>query len=279
MSQTLADLQRPLPPLSPKALYYGVARAALAFGSLFSKGLSIGRTYGFDSGIMLDYVYDNRARGFSPLGRLIDRTYLNAPGWVGIRRRGDLVRKIIADEILKRAEGPVRLADLACGGGRYVVGALRDARSVAVDAVLRDYRPENVERTWVHAEQAGLKVRAETGDAFDARDLARLGERDIVIVSGLHEIIDDDTLVRAHFQQIHEVLAPGGSLVVTIQPDHPQLEFIARVLTSHTGRPWAMRLRDVALTRQWLTEAGFAIQAETMEETGIFGVIVATKAA
>ena len=41
---------------------------------------------GFDSGSTLDYVYQNQAHGRTALGRLVDRSYLDAVGWRGIRR-------------------------------------------------------------------------------------------------------------------------------------------------------------------------------------------------
>jgi len=55
-------------------------------GGRLSKGIDLGWRSGFDSGLTLDYVYDNRRKGTTPLGRLIDRNYLNSPGWRGIRR-------------------------------------------------------------------------------------------------------------------------------------------------------------------------------------------------
>ncbi|MEM8813763.1 MAG: class I SAM-dependent methyltransferase family protein [Pseudomonadota bacterium] len=279
MGQTLADLQAPLAPWDPKAWYYTAARALLACGATVSEGLSIGRTHGFDSGVMLDYVYRNEACGLGPLGRFVDRLYLDAPGWAGIRNRGRLLQQTIVREILDRPERPVRLADLACGGGRYVLGALAELGSARFDAVLRDYRRENCETARWNAAKAGLLVKVERGDAFDPAALATLGTRDIVVVSGLHEIIVDNDRVRIHFQQIRDVLPVGGTLILTIQPDHPQLEFIARVLRSHTGRPWAMRLRDRDLTRTWLQEAGFGIRSVRMEARGIFGVMIADRVA
>ena len=54
--------------------------------------------------------------------------------------------------------------------------------------------------------------------------------------------------------------------------------FIARVLRSHTGKRWAMRLRPLDLTRRWLEEAGFVVEDVTMERLGIFGVLRARKA-
>ena len=280
-SLDLASLQAPLPAWHPKAWYYGAARFLLGTVGRLSAGIRIGLAHGFDSGVMLDHVYENRAAGIGPLGRLIDRVYLNAPGWVGIRNRGDLLRTKIADTLrhLSADRGEIVLADLACGGGRYVLGALRDVgEDLRVRAVLRDYRDENVEKARANAARLGLSVTVERADAFSDADLGRLPRPDVVVVSGLHEIVEDDALVRNHFAQIARLLPAGGRLVLTIQPDHPQLEFIARVLVSHTGRPWAMRLRPVELTRAWIEAAGLQVLDVEMEPKGIFGVIVARKA-
>jgi ubiquinone/menaquinone biosynthesis C-methylase UbiE len=281
MSPTYDDLIRPLPVWNPAAWYYAGARGALRLGAKFSKGLEIGHEHGFDSGVMLDHVYENRAAGRGLIGRTIDRTYLNAVGWRGIRNRGALMQQVIASEIRAMAiteavaGEPVRLADLACGGGRYVLGALAEVNEIPVEAVLRDYENANVNAAYRNAQQLGVSAKIETGDAFSDRALEPLVGTDLAIVSGLHEIIPDDEAVRGHFDQVARILKPGGRLIVTIQPCHPQLEFIARVLKSHTGKPWAMRIRPVEQTWDWLKQAGFRVVSQTMEATGIFGVIVA----
>ena len=277
----IESLLRPLSPWSPKAWYYATARAFLGSLGRLSCGIRIGQEHGFDSGVMLDYVYENRAAGAGPLGRLIDRAYLDSPGWRGIRNRGQLVEAALLRAIAEALAdgGPVRIADLACGGGRYVLDALAGlagARPVA--ATLRDYRPENVAKARANAAARRLKVTVERADAFSDADLARLGPVDVAIVSGLHEIVDDDIRIANHFRQVGRIPAPGGSIMlVTVQPHHPQVEFIARVLKSHSGKPWAMRLRPLKLTRQWLGEAGFAVEKLAMEPLGIFGVICARK--
>ncbi|MGF1605526.1 MAG: class I SAM-dependent methyltransferase family protein [Rhodothalassiaceae bacterium] len=277
-TKTLHVLTQPLHPLNPKAWWYGGLRRLLNLLTPLSEGLTIGRRHGFDSGLVLDHVYANQAKGSGRLGRLIDRIYLNAPGWRGIRNRGALLSAAVQQEIRRRAgDQPVRLADLACGGAQPVLQALATCRDQPVDAVLRDYVEANLQRARTHAAARQLTARIERADAFDDADLAALGQQDIVIVFGLHEIIDDDAKVRAHCHRIARLLAPGGTLLLTVQPDHPQLEFIARVLRSHTGRPWAMRLRPIALTWQWLTDAGLRIDGLRMEQLGIFGLIRATK--
>jgi SAM-dependent methyltransferase len=283
MSPTYDDLIRPLPAWNPASWYYACARGALRYGAKLSKGLAIGQRHGFDSGVMLDHVYENRAEGYGPIGRAIDRFYLNAVGWRGIRNRGALMQETIVREARAMAitcaasDEPVRLADLACGGGRYALGALAELEDVPVNAVFRDYEITNVDAATGNAQSLGVTARIETGDAFSDKALEPLVGSDLVIVSGLHEIVPDDRTVRRHFGQVARILKPGGRLIVTIQPNHPQLQFIARVLKSHTGKPWAMRLRPVEQTWDWLKQAGFRVVSQSMEPTGIFGVIVAEK--
>jgi hypothetical protein len=68
------------------------------------------------------------------------------------------------------------------------------------------------------------------------------------------------------------------NLVELTRPLPPFHLKTARVLTSHSGHPWAMRLRPAALIRDWAEEAGFAVETVTMERRGIFGVLVARRA-
>ena len=277
----LESLQKPLPAWNPKAWYYGAIRFLLGSVGRLSRGVRIGLERGFDSGVMLDYVYENRPQGVGPLGRAIDRAFLDAPGWRGIRNRGALIEGKIVDVIREAGAGgrPVRIVDLACGGGRYVLGALRTVGdAVAVSAVLRDYRQENVAKAGANAARMGLAATVEQADAFADYHLVKLGTVDVVVVSGLHEILPDDARVEGHFAQIARILAPGGRLILTVQPDHPQLEFIARVLNSHTGKPWAMRLRPLDLIMRWAEAAGFVVESIDMEPLDIFGVLVARKA-
>jgi len=280
-SLDLEALVKPLPAWSPKAWYYATARLLLGSVGRLSKGVRIGLERGFDSGVMLDYVYDNRPQGSGRLGVVIDRVFLNSPGWRGIRNRGRLIEGKIADAVRAAAprRRPVRLADLACGGGRYVLNALRKVgESVPVEAVLRDYRRENVAKAGANAAALGIAAKIEQADAFADWQLARLAPLDVAIVSGLHEITPDDARVEAHLGQVARILAPEGRLLLTVQPDHPQLEFIARVLKSHTGRPWAMRLRPLDLTLRWVEAAGLVPESVDMEALGIFGVLTARKA-
>ena len=274
------QLKKPLPLWHPKTIYYGVFRFLLRTVGRLSQGIRIGLTYGFDSGVMLEYVYRNQPSGVSFIGKLIDRIYLNSEGWTGIRQRGEILkntlRQIIQENLSQ--DKTTRLLDVACGGGRYDLEVLMDFPSTAVSAVLRDYKTENVQKAQELANKWGVSATIEQADAFSDEDLHRVvPPPNLIVVSGLHEILPDNDLISHHFQQLYGVLEAGGYLVFTIQPYHPQLELIARTLNSHTGKLWVMRLRSRELCQQWATEAGFHDFEVQMDDFGIFGVVKAQK--
>src|SRR5436190_1527332 len=107
--------------------HFALVRGGMKTGGRLSEGINLGWRTGFDSGLTLDYVYENRARGKTPLGRIIDRNYLNSPGWRGIRQRKKNLETLLRS-VIKRvhSEGlPVRIVDVAAGGGRYLLETMR----------------------------------------------------------------------------------------------------------------------------------------------------------
>jgi SAM-dependent methyltransferase len=229
---------------------------------------------------MLEYVYRNHPSGITWLGRAIDRLYLNSQGWAGIRQRGEILKALLRQVIQENLDRGTTtyLLDVACGGGRYDLEVLLDFPPEAVKAVLRDYKAENVEKAKELATHLGVSATIEQGDAFNDEDLNRVSPPpNLIVVSGLQEILPDNELIRHHFYQLQRILQPGGTLILTIQPYHPQLEFIARVLNSHTGKPWVMRLRSLKLTQEWAASAGFQDFQVQMDEFGIFGVVKARR--
>ncbi|MBK6407922.1 MAG: class I SAM-dependent methyltransferase family protein, partial [Holophagales bacterium] len=72
----------------------------------------------------------------------------------------------------------------------------------------------------------------------------------------------------------------GGWLVYTNQPWHPQLEMIARLLTSHRGGVrWVMRCRSQREMDQLVEGAGFEKADQRVDEAGLFTVSLARRAA
>lgn len=275
-------LARPLPPLSPRGLYWAATRASLRLGGALSDGVALGHATGFDSGSTLDYVYRDVATGRGPLGRLVDRTYLDSVGWRGIRVRRTHVEELLREAMRRLcARGaPVHVVDIAAGHGRYVLGAL-DGAPCPASVLLRDYDARNVAQGRALIAGRGLDriARFEQGDAFDRASLAALDPRPtLAVVSGLYELFADNDLVARSLAGLADAIAPGGFLVYTGQPWHPQLELIARALTSHRGgQAWVMRRRTQAELDALVAAAGFAKRTQRIGESGIFTVSLAER--
>jgi alpha-beta hydrolase superfamily lysophospholipase/SAM-dependent methyltransferase len=261
--------------------HFAVVRGGMKTGGRLSKGIDLGWRTGFDSGLTLDYVYENNARGLTPLGRLIDRNYLNSPGWRGIRQRKENLATLLR-RVIERAhvDGlPVHIVDVAAGGGRYLLETMRSFPTIPMTALLRDYKQENVNAATRLAAEFGLtNVTVELGNAFDRSSIAALDPRPtIAIVSGLFELFPENAAVLESLRGLAEAIEPGGYLIYTNQPWHPQVEFIARVLRNREGKPWIMRRRTTAEMDELVSVAGFEKKEMEVDEWGMFTVSLARR--
>jgi alpha-beta hydrolase superfamily lysophospholipase len=281
------ELVEPLAALSPRGLYWSAYRANLKIGGLTSDGIKLGHETGFDSGSTLDYVYRNKPSGAPIIGKMIDKTYLDAIGWRGIRQRKLNVEELLREAIkrLHVAREPARVMDIAAGHGRYVLEALQgESKNQVASILLRDYSDINVRDGQALIVAKGLEkiARFVKADAFDRASIAAEAQSaqrpNIGIVSGLYELFADNKMVGASLAGMGEAIAPGGYLVYTGQPWHPQLEMIARALTSHRqGQAWIMRRRTQAEMDQLVEAAGFTKIAQRVDEWGIFTVSLAVR--
>ncbi len=277
------QLVAPLPAGSFKGWWWGFYRKALNWAGMLSDGISLGQRTGFDSGSTLDYIYRNEASGVGIIGRMIDRNYLNAIGWRGIRQRKlnleELIRLAISR--LDDAGQAVKVLDIAAGHGRYVLDALTGAGFKPDSILLRDYSDINVRDGGSLITERGLNdiARFEKGDAFDTASVASAQPGTTVgIVSGLYELFPSNDPIRASLAGMAQVIEAGGYLLYTNQPWHPQLEMIARALTSHRqGEAWVMRRRTQAEIDQLVREAGFEKLEQRIDEWGIFTVSMARR--
>jgi alpha-beta hydrolase superfamily lysophospholipase/phosphatidylglycerophosphate synthase len=276
-------LATPLHPWSPSGLRWRLVRAGLRLAAPLSDGIRLGHETGFDSGSTLDYVYRNQALGFGPVGRLIDRAYLDSPGWSGIRQRKAHVEELLGAGAarLSVAGLPVRLLDIAAGHGRYVLDAVAGWPSPPDSILLRDYSALNVEAGRRLIAERGLQAvaRFEPGDAFDGEALASVAPSPtLVVVSGLYELFADNALIRRSLAGLARAMPQDACLVYTNQPWHPQLAFIARALTSHRGgEAWVMRRRTQAEMDDLVAEAGFRKLTQRIDGGGIFTVSLAVR--
>jgi len=207
--------------------------------------------------------------------------YLNAIGWKGIRlRRSHLEAQLSrAIDAAGAMSSPVSVLDIATGCGRYVLSVIKARDAGTVHATLRDWDVRNLAQGREMASRLGLEhVRFEQGDAFDAESIRSVAPRpNVVVVSGLYELFPDNDPVRVSLKAISDLLEPGGFLIYTGQPWHPQLETIARVLSNRDGAPWVMRRRSQAELDELVRAVGFEKTCMEIDPWGIFTVSTARR--
>ncbi len=261
----------------PREIGYRLQRFLMKQLGFMSEGISVGLRYGFDSGVTLDYVYENEARGVSKLGEWIDRGYLDSIGWKGIRQRKvnsiATIRETI--ETLLAAGEPVRILDIAGGPARYLIELAAEYPQIEVR--VRDYQEQNVEQGRRLAMERGLSnISYAQVDAFDPASYDPEGYRpNIAVISGVFELFGENALIGNAIAGVASIIAEGGYLVYTGQPWHPQLEQIAHVLGNHQQERWVMRRRSQVELDRLFEDAGFEKRGMKIDDWGIFTVSVA----
>ncbi len=239
-----------------------------------SGGLGVGHRDGFDSGPFMDYVYSNRASGVTPLGRALDRRFLDRPTCVAFRDIRALAEQAVVEAIDAHAgPQPAVIADLAAGPATYLIGAI--ASRTGVRAVLGDIDAAALELACAGAKAAGVadRVVASQGSAFDRDRLAALDPRpDIVLELGLYGMFSDDDLIARHFRDLAELVAPA-QIVANVQCDNPEIEHIARVWPSRSGDRCVWRLRPAEQILGYAEAAGYRAASVTADRHGIYRVM------
>jgi alpha-beta hydrolase superfamily lysophospholipase/SAM-dependent methyltransferase len=276
-------IQQPRPLWCPKRISFAAQRAVLKTVGRLSQGIRIGWEYGFDSGQSLDHVYRNRASGLTPIGRLIDRIYLNAIGWRGVRVRKEHLQQMLRRtiEMTHQAGKHAKIVDIASGPGRYLLEAISTLPQDRISVLLRDSNEEGLGRARAIAMRLKLQnIDYVAADAFDYDSLAGISPKpNIAIVSGLYELFDRNDKVLASLRGLADAMrSDGGYLIYTNQPWHPQIEMIARCLTNRDGRPWVMRRRTTEEMDDLVKAAGFEKIDMLIDRWGIFAVSLARRA-
>jgi Putative methyltransferase len=269
---TFAELQRDLPLKSPRAWRYGALALGSRAGALVSEGLRVGYAHGFDSGPFMAHVYANRPAGRSALGRWVDGRLLSRRTCVAFREIRELARQAVLDAIdAQGGEAPV-IADLAAGPAPYLLEAI--ATRPEATAVVCDIDPVALAQAEAAARRLGVadRVRTLRADTFDRDALRALEPRpDVVIELGLYGIYHDDGLIERHFQDLAELVAPR-QIVLNVQTQNPEIEYIARVWRDHRGERCVWRLRSAERLLGWAAAAGYAPRTVAADSEGIYRV-------
>jgi ubiquinone/menaquinone biosynthesis C-methylase UbiE len=275
---TYEELSQPLVPLSLSWFKWRATAMLLNTVGQLSDGIALGLKNGFDSGVMLDYVYENHARGKAIVGQWMDQMYLNTPGWRGIRQRKVHLKSILKEviEIKAKDHQETIVMDIAAGPGQYLIETIQENPNAKLHILCRDLNKNGLAMGQKKAKGLQLSnITYEQADAFNVQDLKYAKPKpNAVIVSGLYELFTDDEIIKKSIRNIASILKKGDHYIVTNQPFHPQLEMIARVLPNRLGKPWVMRLRSDTQIRLWAEDNGFHCLKTLVDSDGIFSVFL-----
>lgn len=267
-------------PTLEKSIFYYVLRKALKILGKYSNGMAIGLEHGFDSGASLDYIYLNKSSGKNFVGYVLDLMYLNALGWRGVRLRKEMLKSTLQtiSQKLNFERKDVLIMDIASGHGRYLVETAKSL-DFNIGLHLQDISQKNLDNAKAIALGHGLNnVTFRQADAFQLKNYqSNVLRPNIVVVSGLFELFQDNNSVLLSLSGIHQNLQDDGYIVYTGQPWHPQIEIISRVLNNHQNKRWIMRRRIQAEIDGLVEAAGFEKISGDIEDNGIFTVSVAKK--
>jgi len=211
-----------------------------------SNGMAIGLKHGFDSGASLDYVYHNQPSGKLGFGKMMDKNYLEAIGWTGIRIRKQHLIQLIEQKIesLKKEGRTVKILDIAGGTGNY----LFDIKAKYPDAeiVINEFVKANIEiGKKVIKEKKFSNIRFTNYDCFDPETYRKIDfQPNITIISGILELFGDNEMASQAIKGVTGISEKNASVIYTGQPWHPQLKMIAYVLNNHQNKDWIMRRRS-----------------------------------
>lgn len=243
---------------------YQILRFLLQTVGRLSEGIRLGWRTGFDSGVMLEYIYENKPRGITPLGVQIDRQFISHPVWDGVRsRRGFLVEQLKA--AMTHYNRP-QIFDIAAGVGSYLFLLPFDQATI----IAGDYEPEAVQRGQAKAiAQGRTDITFQRNNAFNLAEFAAQ-EADILVASGFFDILTLDEQIHQVLQNGSAIAHPGTRWVFTIQEHHPDLRMLKESLIDLNKKSWELVPRPAEQLVTWAKLYGW--QLETLQRNQYFAV-------
>lgn len=264
-----------------KELKYKALKTIVNTVGQTSDGLRLCSEYGFTSGKMLDYIYENKPSGKFFIGKYIDAMFIRHLGWEAIRTRKDNLSKALSSAIVASLldKKEVFIVDVASGPAKYILEIMRDYKNEKVSAVCRDIDERWLEEGKQNARGFGLRnIDFIWGNAFDENSFKDLKKQpNIIVSSGFYDWITDDELVKKSFQIIYDNLPKDGYFVFTNQSGHVNLELVSKVFQDFNHKPLKMTVRNAELINGWAKEIGFKIVKTEQDKYGYYSITLAQK--
>lgn len=261
-----------------KKIHWFIQRIILRHIGKLSKGAKIGLDYGFDSGVSLDYIYQNSPQGKTFIHRWLDNYYLDQRGFDATRCRKRFVELLLLKAInqLFKEGKPVNILDIAAGNARYLINFITQNKEMINHVLMRDFDDYHIKegQALLNRENLSHLVDFEWGDGFSEASLNTLPKNiTVTVASGFYELFSNNDEVIKSLTGIANAMELGSYLIITTKIWNPRLEYMARVMTSQRdGDAWALRRRYQLEIDQLASEVGFIKDTQCVDKSGIFTV-------
>lgn len=242
-----------------------------------SKGLDISSKHGLTSGLMLDYIYENKPQGKFLIGKFLDWIFLNNVSWKAIRQRKQNLKeqiKLAVAENRARGEKTVIL-DVAAGPAQYLIEVMSEVGEDGVFVICQDIDDKWMDAGRKRAAEAGLKnMTFVRKSAFDETTLFSLSPKpNVIVASGLYDWIMDDDLVKRSFRLYCDTLTENGAIIFTNQADNNKINLLRKAFVDFNNKPLLMKTRKPEALNDWAIEGGFRNAVSTsIDKWGFYSV-------
>lgn len=249
---------------------------------LFYSRLARRSMFGYaDTGVNFDYIYENRASGYTWVGKFIDRILLNLPAAKATRARKQSLVEIIRNEIASNMKKGIktRIVDLASGPARYLIEALTNETAQYVEVLCLDLDHHSVRRGRLLARN--LPVLYKRGNALRISKLKRISERrawrpNLVVMSGFYEYLSD-AAVESHLKEVYHQMDVNGKVVFVCQVSNPSKKLIEKLGKTSRGSSWKLFYRKKEAAIALAENAGFTDLNAQIDQWNMYLVCVGVR--
>lgn len=215
-----------------------------------------------DTGLNFDYIYRNQAKGYTRLGKTVDKILLNLPAAKATRFRKDKIVGILREEVNKNKNQGVktRIVDIASGPARYIVELITEDIENYVEALCLD-----IDRLSLIY---GKKIAGKKPILYKKSNVLRISPHhkrfsqkknwrpNVIVASGFYEYLDDKTAISS-LKTIKDFLETNGLLLLITQRDNPNRKLIEKLGVTKSGKRWILFYREPPVIEKWLRDIGY----------------------
>ena len=227
-----------------------------------------------DSGLNIDHMYRNRAKGITRAGKFVDKVLLNLPSVKATRHKKDIIIKILHNEIannllLKRK---TKILDIASGPARYIVDAITKYNQDYIEVLCLDSDRKSINFGKI---LAGKKpIRYAKINVFKLGRLESFSRKiswvpNIIIATGFFETLPDN-IFEIILKEAYQNIEKEALVLFTSQADNPSKDLMANLGKKQDGQSWNIFFRTPEHLREVMIKAGFRDVIISVDKWGIY---------